>query len=301
MPRMKAKRIQVQSSAGPYSVFCGRGALRQAAKTIAKLGGFSTTHVISSPKVWSAVGKEVQRGLGIKNPLHLMDDAESEKNLRTVEALCRSLTKSGVDRKSLVIAVGGGVIGDVAGFVAAAYLLGIALVHVPTTVVAQVDSSIGGKTGVNLPEGKNLVGAFHPPQLVLSDPEVLGTLPEREFRGGLAEIIKHAVIADAEMFTYLEKNMEQVERRDCTALDYLIPRNVAIKARVVTRDERESGLREILNFGHTFAHALESVTHYRRYQHGEAVAWGMMAAALLGHEMGITRANDVSRIVALVP
>jgi 3-dehydroquinate synthase len=151
-----------------------------------------------------------------------------------------------------------------------------------------------------LPEGKNLVGAFYPPRLVLSDPEMLRTLPEREFRGGLAEIIKHAVIADAEMFAYLEKNLENVERRNRVALDYLVPRNVAIKARVVTRDERESGLREILNFGHTFAHALESVTHYKRYQHGEAVAWGMMAAALLGHEMGVTRADDVSRIVSLV-
>jgi 3-dehydroquinate synthetase len=179
-------------------------------------------------------------------------------------------------------------------------LRGVALVHVPTTVVAQVDSSIGGKTGVNLPEGKNLVGAFYPPKLVLSDPEVLRSLPEREFRGGLAEIIKHAVIADADMFVYLEKNMEMVRRRDRAALEYLIPQNVAIKARVVERDERESGLREILNFGHTFAHALESVTHYKRYQHGEAVAWGMMAAALLGHEIGVTRADDVSRIVALV-
>jgi 3-dehydroquinate synthase len=136
--------------------------------------------------------------------------------------------------------------------------------------------------------------------LVLSDPELLRTLPEREFRGGLAEIIKHAVIADAAMFAYLEKNMEKVERRDALALDYLIPRNIAIKAQVVSRDERESGLREILNFGHTFAHALESVTRYKRYQHGEAVAWGMMAAALLGHEIGLTRADDVSRLVALV-
>ena len=299
---MRIKRIVVRSAAGPYSVVCGAGVLRRAAKEIAKLGRFSSVHIVSSAKVWRAVGKGVQRGAGLKNSgaVHLMDDGESAKNLRTVELLARDLVRAGADRGSLLVAVGGGVVGDVAGFVAASYLRGVALVHVPTTVVAQVDSSIGGKTGVNLPEGKNLVGAFHPPQLVLSDPEVLGTLPEREFRGGLAEIIKHAVIADAEMFTYLEKNMEQVERRDCTALDYLIPRNVAIKARVVTRDERESGLREILNFGHTFAHALESVTHYRRYQHGEAVAWGMMAAALLGHEIGVTRANDVSRIVALV-
>jgi 3-dehydroquinate synthase len=217
-----------------------------------------------------------------------------------VEGLSRALIKAGADRKSLLVAVGGGVVGDVAGFVAATYLRGVALVHIPTTVVAQVDSSIGGKTGVNLREGKNLVGAFYSPKLVLTDPHLLRSLPEREFRGGLAEIVKHAVIADSQMFAYLEKNLEKLERRDPAALDYLIPRNVQIKARVVARDERESGLREILNFGHTFAHALESITKYRRYQHGEAIAWGMMAAALLGHEVSVTRADDVSRIVSLV-
>jgi len=163
-----------------------------------------------------------------------------------------------------------------------------------------VDSSIGGKTGVNLPEGKNLVGSFYPPRLVLIDPELLRTLSGREFHGGLAEVIKHAIIADAEMFAMLEKDMEKVLRRDREALSFLIPRNVEIKARVVGRDERESGMREILNYGHTFAHALESVTKYRRYQHGEAVAWGMIAAAFLGHELGLTRADDVSRIVALI-
>jgi 3-dehydroquinate synthase len=299
---MRIKRIAVQSSAGSYSVVCGAGVLRHAASEIAKLGKFSSMHIVSSAKVWRAIGKRLRRGVGVKNrgAVHLIDDREVAKNLHTVELLARDLVKRGADRKSLLLAVGGGVVGDVAGFVAASYLRGVALVHVPTTVVAQVDSSIGGKTGVNLPEGKNLVGAFYPPRLVLSDPEALRTLSEREFRGGLAEIIKHAVIADAKMFAYLEKNMEKVKRRDRAALDYLIPCNVAIKARVVTRDERESGLREILNFGHTFAHALESVTHYQRYQHGEAVAWGMMAAALLGHETGATRADDVSRIVSLV-
>jgi len=299
---MRNKRIAVQSSAGSYSAVCGAGVLRRAASEIAKLGRFSSIHIVSSAKVWRAIGKDVQRGVGVKNrgTVHLMNDREAAKNLRTVELLTGDLVKGGADRKSLLIAVGGGVVGDVAGFVAASYLRGVALVHVPTTVVAQVDSSIGGKTGVNLPEGKNLVGAFYPPRLVLSDPEVLRTLPEREFRGGLAEIIKHAVIADAQMFAYLEKNMDKVQHRNRAALDYLIPRNVAIKARVVTQDERESGLREILNFGHTFAHALENVTHYKRYQHGEAVAWGMMAAALLGHETGVTPADDVSRIVSLV-
>ena len=299
---MKIKRISVKSAAGSYSVLSGAGALRHAAREISRLGRFSSIHVVSSPKVWRAVGKTVQRGLKLskQDSVHLMNDGEFAKNLRTVESLSRALVKSGADRKSLLVAVGGGVVGDVAGFAAATYLRGIALVHVPTTLVAQVDSSIGGKTGVNLPEGKNLVGSFYPPRLVLTDPELLRTLPDREFRGGLAEVIKHAIIADAPMFAMLENDMEKVLRRDRSALGHLIPRNVAIKARVVSRDERESGLREILNFGHTFAHALESVTKYRCYQHGEAVAWGMIAAAFLGHELGLTRAADVSRIVALI-
>jgi 3-dehydroquinate synthase len=299
---MKIKRIAVKSSAGNYSVLSGAGALRRASREISKLGRCSSIHVISSPNVWRAVGKFVQRGflLSKNTRVHLMNDAESAKNLRTVEKLSRSLVMSGADRKSLLIAVGGGVVGDVAGFVAATYLRGIALVHVPTTLVAQVDSSIGGKTGVNLPEGKNLVGSFYPPRLVLTDPELLRTLPDREYRGGLAEVIKHAIIADAPMFAMLEENIEKILRRDRSPLGQLIPRNVQIKARVVSRDERESGLREILNFGHTFAHALESATRYRRYQHGEAVAWGMIAASFLGHELGLTCADDVSRTVALI-
>ncbi len=264
---MKAKRIPVKSSAGAYSVLCGAGILHHAAKAIAKLGRFSSVHVVSSPKVWRAVGKSVQRGFAAhkSTAVHLMNDAEVRKNLRTVEIVSRALVNSGADRNSLLVAVGGGVVGDIAGFAASSYLRGVALVQVPTTLVAQVDSSIGGKTGVNLPEGKNLVGAFYPPKLVLTDPNVLRSLPDREFRGGLAEVIKHSIIADAEMFSYLEKHMAKVLRRDRAALEFLIPRNVAIKARVVTRDERESGLREILNFGHTFAHALETLTNYRRY------------------------------------
>jgi len=300
--RMKMKRIPVKSSAGRYFVVSGAGAIRRSAQEIAALGRFSSVHVVSSPKVWRAVGKSVQRGLGAskRSSIHLFDDAESAKNLRSVERITRSLCRAGADRQSLVVAVGGGVVGDVAGFSAAVFLRGVKLVHIPTTLVSQVDSSIGGKTGVNLPEGKNLVGSFYPPQVVLTDPELLRTLSDREFRGGLAEVIKHAIIADVEMFAILEKDMDKVLRRDRQALGFLIPRNVEIKARVVSRDERESGLREILNFGHTFAHALESVTNYRRYQHGEAVAWGMIAAAFLGHELGLTRANDVSRIVALI-
>src|ERR1700722_11107239 len=299
---MKAKTIRVRSATGEYAVLCGAGILRDAAGELAKLGEFSSVYVLTSPKVWRAAGKALKGAIpgdALKN-VHLFDDAETKKNMRTVEALCRKLTRAGADRKSLIIAVGGGVVGDVAGFVAASYLRGVALVHVPTTLVAQVDSSIGGKTGVNLPEGKNLVGAFYAPRLVIIDTDLLRTLPARQFRSGIAEIIKYGVIADPQLFAYLEKNMERLLRNDDDVLDYLIPRCVEIKADVVVRDERESGLREILNFGHTFGHALESVTKYRRYLHGEAVAWGMIAAVLLGRELGITRNDDVSQVVSLI-
>ena len=281
---------------------CGDGVSRLLAREAALLGEFTSVQVISSPRVWRFVGRRILGGLGTKSPdrVHLFRDGESAKTLGSVELLARSLSRSGADRRSLIIAIGGGVVGDVAGFVAASYLRGVSLVHVPTTLVAQTDSAVGGKTGVNIPEGKNLVGAFHAPRLVLVDPLLLHTLPEREFRGGMAEVIKYGVIADKKMFAFLEQNLEKALARDRTALTYLITRSVEIKAAVVGKDERESGLREILNFGHTFGHALESVTRYARYQHGEAVAWGMMAAALLGHEAGVTPAPDVSRIVALV-
>ena len=299
---MKHKPIPIKSSARNYSVVCESGAIKNIRREIAALGDWSSVHIMTSPRVNRALGKPLRRALGgkVKYQVQLLNDAESAKHLQTVELAARSLIRSGADRKSLLVAVGGGVVGDVAGFVAASYLRGIALVHIPTTLVAQVDSSIGGKTGVNLPEGKNLVGAFYPPARVIIDPLLLKTLPAREYRGGLAEVIKYGVIADAALFTFLEKNMDLILRRDPASLNYVIRRSVEIKARVVSKDERESGLREILNFGHTFGHALETLTRYRHFQHGEAVAWGMMCAALLGHEISITSADTVSRIVALV-
>jgi len=177
--------------------------------------------------------------------------------------------------------LGGGVVGDAAGFAAATYRRGGRMGDVPTTRVAQVDSAIGGKTGVDVPEGKNLVGAFHPPTLVIVDPDMRRTLPHREYRSGLYEVVKYGVIADAKLFEFLEEHMNAVLRRDAAALDWIIPRCIAIKARVVTKDEREAGLRKILNFGHTLGHALEAATGYKRFLHGEAIAWGMMAATLL--------------------
>jgi 3-dehydroquinate synthase len=297
----KTKRILVKSAAGTYSVVCGHGVLARLGAGIARLGKFSSVHVVTSEKVWAATGKKVTRGLrGLEAHIHKSDDRETAKTLANVEKIARALVKAGADRHAVVIAVGGGVVGDVAGFAAASYLRGIALVQVPTTVVAQTDSAVGGKTGVNLPEGKNLVGAFYPPRLVVADANLLNTLTEREFRGGLAEVIKYGVIADAKLFAFLEKNFGKLLRRDASALGHVVARSVEIKAQVVGKDERESGLREILNFGHTFGHALESVTGYRKYQHGEAVAWGMMAAVLYGHEIGITPAGDAARIISLV-
>ena len=298
----RCRRIFVKAAAGKYAVVCGAGVLERLSAEIARVGKFSSVHVVTSQKVWAAVGKKVLRGLGgVKAAkIHTFDDAEAAKNLGSVGQIARSLVKAGADRRAVVVAVGGGVVGDVAGFAAASYLRGVALVQVPTTVVAQTDSAVGGKTGVNLPEGKNLVGAFYPAQLVVVDTNVLGTLPEREYRGGLAEVIKYGVIADAKLFGFLEKNFEKLLKRDARVLEHVIARSLEIKAEVVGKDERESGLREILNFGHTFGHALESATGYRKYQHGEAVAWGMTAAALYGHEIGVTPAADASRIISLV-
>ena len=302
MKTAKSHTIRVRAANGDYVVLCRQKLLAQAGKHVGRLGRFSSVHLLTSPRVWKAIGSKLKEGFrGVSNlHVHQFPDGESAKNLRTVEAIARKLVRAGADRHSLLIAAGGGVIGDVVGFVAASYLRGVALVQIPTTIVAQVDSAVGGKTGVNLPEGKKLVGAFYPPRLVLVDPEVLGTLPAREFRGGLAEVIKYGVIADARLFSYLEEQIDSILRREAAALEHIIRRSIEIKAEVVSKDEKESGLREILNYGHTFAHALESMTGYRKYQHGEAVAWGMMCAALLGHEVVKTPADDVARIIALV-
>ena len=299
---MRAKRIRVKASAGAYDVVCAAGALARLDDEITRLGKFTSLQVVSSPKVWRSIGKSVLRGLRRHKPseVHLFDDREAKKEMRSVEHISRMLARAKADRGSLIIAVGGGVVGDVVGYAAASYLRGVALVQIPTTLVAQTDSSVGGKTGVNLPEGKNLVGAFYPARLVVVDPLALKSLSRREFRGGLAEVIKYGIIADAELFEYLEEHFEKALRRDEKTLEHLITRSIEIKARVVSKDERESGLREILNYGHTFGHALESETRYRRYQHGEAVAWGMKCAAVLGHKIGLTKAGDVSRILSLI-
>ncbi|HKS82666.1 MAG TPA: 3-dehydroquinate synthase [Candidatus Acidoferrales bacterium] len=294
--------IRIHSSAGKYEVQCQRGALKSAARPITRACGSGEAFILSSPHVWKYWSNAALRGIrpAHANRVILFDDAEPRKDMRNVEAICRALHRSGADRHSVLVAVGGGVVGDVAGYVAASYLRGVSLVHVPTTVVAQVDSSIGGKTGVNLPEGKNLVGAFYPPKLVLTDPDLLATLPHREFRSGLYEVIKSGVIADPCLFDFLERNMRAILRRDAAALAWIIPRCIQIKARVVTADERERGLRKILNFGHTLGHALESATAYRLFLHGEAIAWGMIAAAQMAVESARLRESQATRIIRLI-
>src|SRR5690242_6133746 len=294
--------IRVTSSAGPYDVVCAADALSRKASLVAGLGESTGTFLLSSPRVWSYWGKALATKLpgGSRCRPILFDDREAAKNLATVETIARQLVTAGADRHAILVAVGGGVVGDVAGFAAATYLRGVRLVHIPTTLVAQVDSAIGGKTGVNLPEGKNLVGAFYPPKLVIADPGVLRTLPHREYRSGLYEVVKYGVIADEKLFEFLERHMDAVLRRDPAALAWMIPRCVAIKARVVRADEHESGLRQILNFGHTLGHALEAATKYRRFLHGEAIGWGMVAATMMALKVGRLSDSDATRIIRLV-
>ena len=215
-----------------------------------------------------------------------MPDGESHKTLATVSRVIDVLVANRFGRDCTVVALGGGVVGDMAGFAAACYQRGVAFVQVPTTLLAQVDSSVGGKTGVNHPGGKNLIGAFHQPNAVLADTETLKTLPVRELRAGLAEVIKYGLICDARFFDWLEAHMDELLAADPAALAHVIHRSCEIKAQIVGRDERERGDRALLNLGHTFGHAVESATHYTQWLHGEAIGAGLLMAAAMSHECG---------------
>ncbi|MBQ6298538.1 MAG: 3-dehydroquinate synthase [Selenomonadaceae bacterium] len=230
----------------------------------------------------------------------LIPDGETAKNLREAEKLYTRAIEAGLDRKSVVIALGGGVVGDLAGFVAATFMRGVNLIQIPTTLLAQVDSSVGGKTAVNHALGKNLIGAFHQPRAVFIDLNFLKTLPEREIKSGLGEVVKYGMISDEKFFSYLEDNADKILQRDLKTLAHVVKRSCEIKASVVSSDEREAGLRRILNFGHTLAHAIEEETGYKKYRHGEAVAVGMMAAALISLELGKTSAENVQRLENLI-
>jgi 3-dehydroquinate synthase len=229
-----------------------------------------------------------------------MTDGETSKKLYAVEKLAEKMVSLSADRHSIVIALGGGVIGDVAGFLASIFMRGIPVVQVPTTLVAQVDSAIGGKTGVNLLSGKNLIGTFHQPLAVLVDPDVLSTLSDREYRSGLFEAMKYGVIRNPQIFELMGSHRDALLQRDGGLLERLIVECVKVKADVVSADEREGGERRILNFGHTIGHALESATEYKRFLHGEAVGWGMVAAASIGKCLGVTDPETADRIIAMV-
>lgn len=259
--------------------------------------------VVSNPGIFRLYGKALLgelRAAGLECETALLPDGERGKNLRAVEKLYRAGLKARLDRTSCMVALGGGVVGDIAGFAAATYMRGIAVIQVPTTLLAMVDSSIGGKTGVDLPEAKNSVGAIHQPALVWAPIDAMRTLPDREFRNGMAEVLKYGVIADRPLFEQLEKMMPDLSAGH-PALLPVIRRCAAIKADVVSKDEKETrGLREILNFGHTLGHAIESVTGYRSYKHGEAIAIGMCAAGWMAESLGLWKAADLQRLHRLI-
>ena len=280
-----AVRVEVTTGPRPSTIWIGSGISDRIPELLDAHNVGARRFVVSSPVVWRLHGARLQETLGRVEPI-LLPDGERFKNLQSVSRVYEALIRAGADRGSAIVAVGGGVIGDTAGFAAASFLRGITLAHVPTTLLAQVDSSIGGKVGVNHALGKNLIGAFHQPAVVVVDPLLLKTLPRREFRSGLYEVIKYGMIASRPLFDRLAGHVKALFAHDPAVLVPAIEESCRIKADVVSKDERESGLRRILNYGHTVGHALEAVTKYRRFRHGEAIAIGMLAAADLAAARG---------------
>jgi 3-dehydroquinate synthase len=294
-----AVRIEVTAGSHASTIWIGHGVSERLAPLLEAHGVGARRFVVSSPVVWRLHGAHLQRALGSVDPI-LLPDGERFKNLQSVSRVYEALIRAGADRGSAIVAVGGGVIGDTAGFAAASFLRGITLAHVPTTLLAQVDSSIGGKVGVNHALGKNLIGAFHQPAVVVVDPLLLTTLPRREFRSGLYEVIKYGMIASRGLFDRVARNTTAIFAHDPAVLVPAIEESCRIKADVVSKDEREAGLRRILNYGHTVGHALEAVTKYRRFRHGEAIAFGMLAAADLAVARGALADGERQALVQLI-
>jgi 3-dehydroquinate synthase len=291
--------FRVETPQQCYSAIVERGSLRQTAQQIPP--GRSKMFVVSTRDVWEHCGMALKNGLE-GNPYEtlFLPGGEERKRLAHVETLCDEMVRRGGDRGSMVIAFGGGIVNDMAGFAAAIFMRGIPVVQIPTTLLAQVDAAIGGKTGVNLNSGKNLIGSFHQPVAVIIDPALLDTLPEREYRAGLYEILKAGVIREPDLFQFLQENSAAVLARQADAVDHIIAESVRMKCEVVSSDEKEGDLRRILNFGHTFGHALEAETQYARFLHGEAVAWGMRAAVYLAESSGYLSAEDSVDILNLI-
>lgn len=287
-------RIEVGLAERSYPIIIAEGLISGAADLIYEVVPCQAVCIVTHPGLRTRYAGPIEEGLrrqDVDVTTVSIPAGERHKSLKTVSRLYDAFVDARLDRKGVVIAVGGGVLGDTAGFAAASYLRGVRIVQVPTTLLAQVDSSVGGKTGVDLPAGKNLIGAFHQPSLVVVDPSTLSTLPMRELRSGLAEVIKYGIIYDAAFFAEIVGNGSALLNKSHELLVRAIARSCEIKAEVVSQDETEQGLRAILNFGHTVGHALETITEYRRYKHGEAVSIGMVSAALIGEVLGVTPAT----------
>ncbi len=304
--------VKVQTPSAKYSVYAGTGLLdslgQRVARTLAERDGLTRgdarlpkrVFVLTSPEIWSLWSKRFVASFQTELVVLMLEAGERHKTLDSVEKLLRQMAKEGGDRSSLLIAFGGGIVGDVGGFLAAIFMRGIDYIQVPTTFLAQVDSSVGGKTGVNLPEGKNLVGAFHHPLAVFADMELLSTLPERELRAGLFESVKAGIIRDRALVRFMEDNAAAILAGNPAALEKVIVASIRIKAEVVGKDEHEGGLRMILNLGHTLGHAIESVTGYKQLLHGEAIGWGLIAALYLGWKRGSITEPQFERLMRLI-
>jgi 3-dehydroquinate synthase len=297
-------RVPVHTSSRTYDVLIGNELLREAGTHIrAVLPDAQRCFVVTTPvirKLWAGIVTEALAGAGFEVLYIEMEDGERAKTIATVENLASQMMAKQADRHSIVCALGGGVVGDVAGFLASIFMRGVPVVQMPTTFLAQVDSSIGGKTGVNLKAGKNLVGTFYQPWLVIADPGVFTTLPEREFRSGLYESLKCGIIRRPDVFDRMERERQNIVQRDPELLEWLITESVRVKADVVSADEKEGGERRILNFGHTIGHALEAETGYKYFLHGEAVAWGMIAAMMIAVSMQKTDSATAQRVISSV-
>lgn len=295
--------IKVELGEKSYKIFIGENIFADCAKFISDAKKFTKILVVTDDNVHKNCGEKFFTALkdfDLNFEIEKIPAGESSKTLQMAEKIYTKCIELGLDRKSLIIALGGGVVGDLAGFVAATYLRGVNFIQVPTTLLAQVDSSVGGKTAVNHALGKNLIGAFYQPQAVFIDLETLKTLPQREIKSGLGEVVKYGVISDEKFFACLEDNAEKILSLDLKVMEKIICRSCEIKAEIVAQDERENNLRRILNFGHTIAHAVEVETNYKKYRHGEAVSIGMLGAALISRQLEKISDAEVQRLENLL-
>jgi 3-dehydroquinate synthase len=296
------RKVKVSLGEKGYDILIGSDLLLQTGKWLKEIGFSNKLVIITNPAVQKLYGNELREGLlahGFTATFLLVADGEEQKSLDVAGRLYTELTQCYAERTTPILALGGGVIGDLAGFVAATYLRGVPLVQIPTTLLAQVDSSIGGKVAVNHGQLKNKIGAFYQPRLVISDTKILKTLPAKEFANGMAEVIKSAVIQDSSFFTFIEANLDKIRQLDDDALEEVVFRSANIKANVVAQDELDMGLRNILNFGHTIGHAIETVSDFE-LEHGQAIAIGMMVAARIAQKKGLLASSELTRLKGVI-